>query len=243
MAILHKIKAYLYDNYLSKEVPAGYIARTTSERTLNVKQICQEAVTRGGADISASSMEHANDLFFKEMAYQLCDGYSVNTGYFNASVSIKGTFDSPTENFNKQKHVVLFRFAQGEKLRTEIPNMEVKIMGLAETSSAILQVEDVKTGSINDAVTPNRNLKILGQKIKVVGDDPTVGLFFIETTSGLATAVPPEDIVTNNPSELLILTPNLDPGTYTLQIVSQFSGSNLLKDPRTFAYDKELIVS
>lgn len=243
MAVLHKIKAYLYENYLSKEVPAGFIARVSSERTLNVKQICEAAVSRGGADISESSMEHAVDLFFKEMGYQLCDGYSVNTGFFNASVSIKGTFDSPTENFNKQKHSVLFRFAQGEKLRAEIANIEVKVLGLAETSSAILQVEDIRTGSVNDVITPNRNFKINGQKIKIVGDDPTVGIFFIETTTGMKTAVPPEDIVNNNPSELLILTPDLDPGVYNVQIVSQYSGSTLLKDARATTYDKELTVS
>lgn len=92
MAVLHKVKAYLYENHLSKEPNPGLIARTSSERTINVRQICQAAVTRGGADISVSSMEHATELFLKEMAYQLCDGFSVNTGYFNASVSIKGTF-------------------------------------------------------------------------------------------------------------------------------------------------------
>lgn len=243
MTVLHKIKAYLYDNYLSKETPAGYVARTASERTLNVKQICQAAVTRGGADISASSMEHATELFFKEMGYQLCDGFSVNTGYFNASVSIKGTFESPTENFSKEKHLVLFRFNQGEKLRAEIPNIEVKVMGLADSSATILQVEDYKTGSVNDIITPNRNLKILGQKLKVAGDDPTVGIFFVDTTTGLETAVAPEDIVNNNPSELIILIPSLDAGTYTLKIVSQFAGSVFLKEPRTTEYDKVLTVS
>ena len=39
MAILHKIKAYLYDNVLTKDNPNDFIARTVSERSLNVKQI------------------------------------------------------------------------------------------------------------------------------------------------------------------------------------------------------------
>ncbi|MDP9957890.1 hypothetical protein J2X97_003564 [Epilithonimonas hungarica] len=81
MAVLHKIKAYLYESLLTKDNPNDYIARTVSERSLNVKQICEAAVNRGGADVSAAAMEHATTLFLKEMAYQLCDGYSVNTGY------------------------------------------------------------------------------------------------------------------------------------------------------------------
>ncbi|SMP91281.1 DNA-binding domain-containing protein [Epilithonimonas pallida] len=64
--ILHKIKAYLYENLLTKDNPNDYIARTVSERSLSVKQICESAVNRGGADISASAMEHATELFLKE---------------------------------------------------------------------------------------------------------------------------------------------------------------------------------
>ena len=87
MNILHKIKAYLYENLLTKDNPNDYIARTVSERSLSVKQICEAAVNRGGADVSAPAMEHATELFLKEMAYQLCDGYSINTGYFTASTN------------------------------------------------------------------------------------------------------------------------------------------------------------
>jgi len=65
MSVLHKIKAYLYDNVLTKDNPNDFTARTASERSLNVQQICQAAVSRGGADISASSMEHATELFIK----------------------------------------------------------------------------------------------------------------------------------------------------------------------------------
>jgi hypothetical protein len=61
----------------------------------------------------------------------------------------------------------LFQFNQGEKLRAEIPNIEINILGVADASSAILQVTDVKSGTINDLLTPGRNLKISGNKIKL----------------------------------------------------------------------------
>ncbi len=37
MAALYKIKTYLYDNLLTKDISNDYIARTVSERSLNVK--------------------------------------------------------------------------------------------------------------------------------------------------------------------------------------------------------------
>ncbi len=241
--ILHKIKAYLYDNSFTKDNPNDFIARTVSERSLSVKQICESAVNRGGADISASAMEHATELFLKEMAYQLCDGFSVNTGYFTANTQIRGVFDSPSETFNSEKHSILFQFNQGEKLRAEIPNIEINILGVADASSAILQVTDVKSGSINDLLTPGRNLKISGTKIKVGGDNPGNGIYFVSTDTNTRTKVEESDVVVNNPSELIVIIPTLPAGTYRLEIVTQQSGSTSLKEPRTAAFEKVLTVS
>ena len=109
MATRHKIRAYLYDNALTDN-PNDFVARVQSERSLNVKDVCQTAATRGGADISAASMEHAVNLWLKEMAYLLCDGFSVNTGWFSANANIKGVFNSPTENFDPKKHTLIYSY-------------------------------------------------------------------------------------------------------------------------------------
>ena len=244
MAILHRIKAYLYDNLLTRDNPNDFIARTISERSLSVKQICEAAANRGGADITASSMEHATELFLKEMAYQLCDGYSVNTGYFTAGTQIRGVFDSPTETFNPQKHSILFQFNQGEKLRAEIPGIEINILGVADASSAILQVKDVKSGTVNDLLTPGRNLRISGTKIRIMGDSAANGIFFVNTATEERTAVDATDVVTNNPSELIVVIPELGAGAYRIEVVTQFSSGNVtLKEPRTATFTKELTVN
>ena len=66
MAVLHKIKAQLYDNVLT-ENPNDFIARVVSEKSLNIKDICLAATTRGGSDVSAAAMEHAVNLWLKEI--------------------------------------------------------------------------------------------------------------------------------------------------------------------------------
>ena len=243
MAILHKIKAYLYDNLLTKDNPNDFIARTVSERSLSVKDICETAVNRGGADVTAAAMQHATDLFLKEMAYQLCDGYSVNTGWFTAGTQIRGVFDSPTESFNSQKHSILFQFNQGEKLRAEIPNIEINILGVADASSAILQVKDVKSGTVNDLLTPGHALKISGSKIKVLGEEKANGIYFVNTDTNDRIQVELSDMVNNNPSELIVIIPALRAGTYKLEVVTQYAGGNVLKEPRTAEFDKTLTVN
>ena len=243
MATLHKIKAYLYDNVLT-ENPNDFIARVSAERSLSIKDICQSANTRGGADISAAAMEHAVNLFLKETAYRLCDGFSVNTGWFTASAHIKGVFNSPNETFNPQKHTVAFDFNQGSLLRKELSTVEVQILGVADSSLAILQVTDIKSGSINDLITPHRNLRISGSRIKIVGDNPDNGIYFVNTDTQFRMKVEQDEIVNNNPSELIIVIPELPQGTFNLEVVTQYGGNSkqFLKEPRTAAFERILTV-
>jgi hypothetical protein len=218
------------------------MARVVSERSLNVKEICLAATTRGGADISASAMEHAVDLFNREMGYSLCDGFSVNTGWYTASVSIKGVFDSPTEKFNVGKHTVMFDFKQGSLLRKEMGAVTVDITGVADTSAYIAQVTDVKTGSVNDMLTPNRNLRINGSKIKIDGENAENGVYFVNQDTLERTMVDATDIAINNPSEVMIIIPELAAGTYRLEITTQYSSGKNLKQPRTAVFDRILTV-
>jgi len=246
MAGFHKIKAYLYENHLTDD-PNDFTARVASERSLGIDDICESAVTRGGADIPAAAMSHAVKLFLKEMGYQLCDGLSVNAdGWFTVAASIKGTFYSPTDRFDPTRHYCVFELHQGARLRKELETADIDIMGVAESGAYISQVIDVKTGAVNDTVTTNRNLHIFGGKIRITGDNdhPGVGVYFVPQGGGERVKVDPSDIVINNPSELLVVTPALTAGAYKLEIVTQFAaGKILLKEPRTAIFDKILTVA
>lgn len=238
----HTIKAYLYDNLLTPD-PNDFVARVSSERSLSVADICHSAATRGGADVSDAAMSHAVELFLKEMAYRLCDGFAVNTGYFTAMPVVRGVFLNPNETFDPQRHTLQFQFTQGELMRREIEDVEVKIMGVAETGLYIGQVEDMKSRTVNEVLTPGFNLRVTGTKLRVVGDKPGVGIFFRETATNTATKVDEADIVINNPSELMIIIPALPAGTYQLEITTQYStGNKLLKEVRSAVFDRPLTV-
>ena len=238
----HTIKAYLYDNLLTPD-PNDFTARVSSERSLSVADICHSAATRGGADVSDAAMSHAVELFLKEMAYRLCDGFAVNTGYFTAMPVVRGVFLNPNETFDPQRHTLQFQFTQGELMRREIEDVEVKIMGVTETGLYIGQVEDMKSRTVNEVLTPGFNLRVTGTKLRVVGDKPGVGIFFRETVTNTATKVDEGDIVVNNPSELMIIIPALPAGTYQLEVTTQYStGNKLLKEVRSAVFDRPLTV-
>lgn len=240
--ILHRIKAYLYENLLTED-PNDFIARVSSERSLSIRDVAGSAISRGGADIAVHVMEHAVDLFLTEMAYLLCDGYSVNTGWFIVSVHIKGVFNGPNDRFDPERHNIAFEFRQGDKLRKELSSVEIELMGVADTQLNITEVIDVKTGTVDSLITPNRNLRIRGVKLKIVGDNEANGVYFVNCTTHERTKVDPTDIVINNPSELMVVIPDLPAGTYALEVTGQFSGSSTpLKESKTCVFNKKLTV-
>jgi hypothetical protein len=243
MAVLHTIKAWLYENLLTED-QNDLSARVSAERALTVRDICRSAVERGGADINASAMEHAVELFHKEMAYRLCDGFSVNTSWYNASTHIKGVFASPTEGFDPEKHTVAVEFRQGAELRRELGMVGVNILGKAESGFVIAEVVDLRTGSVNDLLTPGRNAKITGGKLKVEGDDPSCGVYFVNEADGSRTKVDGADIVENQNARILIIIPPLAAGSWRLEVTTQYmGGGKLLKAPRTAAFDRLLTVA
>ena len=73
---------------------------------------------------------------------------------------------------------------------TENPNdlvarvVSEKSLSVAEAGAFIAQAVDIKTGSVNDHLTPNRNLKILGSKLKIAGEDEANGVYFVPQGGG-----------------------------------------------------------
>jgi hypothetical protein len=107
--VLHRIRVKLYPNYLPK-VEGAYIARTDNEASLTIEQVCAALKNRGGFTGNYDDLVDYVRQFFDEAIYQLCDGFSINTGYFSMHPNVGGTFDSVNETHDKEKHPVSFRF-------------------------------------------------------------------------------------------------------------------------------------
>jgi hypothetical protein len=247
MAEFHTIKALLYDNLLT-ENPDDFTARVQSEKSLGIADVCKTAVSRGGADISAKAMEHAVRLFLAEMAYRLQDGFSVNTGYFNVAPRIIGVFNSQSERFDRAKHRLSFDFKQGGLIRKGLENIEVQITGVAKQGNIIARFYDVASETENEFVTNGGQFVIEGAKIKIAGDDPECGLYFVSQTDTSKTAkLSARQLAVNNPSKLVgAFHPNFevsDGEEWKVLVKTQFgnSAAKLLNEPRTVEFSKILV--
>jgi hypothetical protein len=138
-------------------------------------------------------------------------------------------------------------FRQGAELRRELDMVSVNILGRAEPGFFIAEVTDMRTGSVNALLTPGRNLRIAGGKLKVEGDGgetPGVGgVYFVNQGDGSRVKVDEADIVENLIGHLLIVVPALAAGAYRVEVTTQYAGGGRpLKAPRTAVCERLLTV-
>jgi hypothetical protein len=237
--VLHRIEAKLYPNYLGKG--GAYIARSKAEAPLSIEQICASAKNRGGFTGQYEDLVEHTHTFINEMIYQLLDGFSAQIGnYFSLHTKIGGTYNHETDHIDSEKITVTFRVLAG--LKELLVKIKVQNEGLAGDGAYIDEIADVHSGAVNNILSPGGMVHITGHKIKVEGSDPAVGLWFVNQT-GPRTKVS-ENLGLNRPTEVMALIPALPPGSYKVEILTQYAGGSAhLKEPRTIKFDTALTVS
>ena len=220
--VFHHIRVKLYPNYL-KNVEGAYIARTDNDKSLTMEDICKILKTRGGFSGNYEDLIDYVRQYYNEVAYQLCDGYAVNNGFYSVQPNIGGSFNGVNEVHDHEKHPIGFRFSIRSKLRELIKHIDVSVEGLAETNGYIDTFTDTERDIVNDSYTPGHVFVIHGYKIKLAGDDPSVGVYFIPVDDPSKT-VKVARIARNNPSEIIGIAPCTACKSNRIEIRTQFSG-------------------
>jgi hypothetical protein len=239
--VLHRIHVKLYPSYLA-HIQGKYFAKTSSEKILSVEEVCTAAKLRGGVTGSYEDMVSYVKIFFDECAYQLCDGFGVSNDYFSIHPNVRGMFEKVILGLLIGHYSLDFRFRIHGKLRDLADFIEVFVDGLAESGALIDEFLDVKSGLINERLTPGGQFVTTGNKIKVVGPSPLIGVYLTSPGTPAFAVQVVEALAVNEVHRIVGIIPELPPGKeWTLEIRTQYSGSsNFLKDVRTIAGEFKL---
>jgi hypothetical protein len=240
--ILHNLEVKLFHNYFPN-IEGKYVARIKTNRTVNVKDICQIMVTRAGFDGSMDTLNDYVNQFLDEVAYQICDGFTANLGYFSLKPRIGGTFNSVNEAHDHKKHPISFTFTILSKLRSLISSINVYVDGLADVGGYIDEFEDMEEHSVSTYFVPGNVCAVHGSKIKVEGDNPDCGLYIIPLQPATVTGPAPAPvkvprIIENHPSRITFVFPATGYMENKIRIITQYSGGKTpLANPRTIETD------
>ncbi|OAV69972.1 hypothetical protein Barb6XT_00174 [Bacteroidales bacterium Barb6XT] len=246
---LHRLKVFLIRNpFKTKPTDGNYMGQLDLNRSVGLKELAQSCAERGGSQHKEDVLESAVIDMMREAAFLSCDGFTVNLGgYINIIPRFKGVFQDITDRFDPAKHRVYFDAQEGDLLRRERESIHVTVAGLAPDHTIILEVINVFTGGKNGDLTKGRNLRILGTNLRIEGDEAhkdIIGVYLDDSKALVPPLkVPEADIVVNNPSEVMIVIPNIAAGsTWRLRLVTQTMGrgsksSPYRKEPATVIFD------
>lgn len=229
--IKYQINVQIADNTVTKDDPNDKIFVIVSLGTADKERIIAEMMDMNPG-VEPEMMRLVLDLEKRAVKRLLLNGMRVNNGLFEAVPQCRGLVRGTA--WDPEANEIYVNFTQGKELREAIADVVVNVIGEKGAAMYLSSSLDAATGLGLFNATAGANLTLTGKNIKVVGDDPSVGITLTDS-EGTETRIKAGAIGLNQPSKLIFLVPaTLAAGDYTLTITTQFGGNSnsLLKTPR-----------
>ncbi len=228
----NKLQGWLAPNTLTED-PNDRILVLNSAGTINNEQLYKD-MREEDTGLRQETLVHVVTLYERIVARALMNGHNVNTGLFYAVPRFTGLVEDG--QWNAKNNSIYVAFTQNRVLREEIRNTKVEILGEKADAIYISGVLDCSNNTKDGHMTPGRNFRITGSRIRIEGTDEKVGISFRSLADDTVTKVAPDMFGTNNPSELVFIIPaSLTEGEYEMTLTTQYSGNTqrFLKTPRS----------
>jgi len=239
----NSVTVELYDLTLTERKDDRF-GRVVTRKSLNEDDLIQIAVTRR-TDLNATSMRASMDILKEIAKEEIANGSSVSFGLGYFGMGVNGVFIGDNAKWDAAKHSLSIRVTPTADLRNAAKNATVDVRGMAEIGTVINSVTDVTSGEVNSRLTPGGGVNLTGSKIKIIGDNASIGISLINQATNEASIIPTTSILVNDPSKITFIVPaTIAEGDYKLSIATQYTPTGvLLKEPRTFLFDYVLNVS
>lgn len=228
--IIYQVNVQMADNTMTPDNPNDKIFTVVNNGTAGRDRIIQEmmAVNPG---LERETLAMVLDLKNRVCRTLLLQGMRVNDGFCNAALTCRGLVQGTA--WDPAANSLYANMQPSQELRDVLERqVHVNVVGERPSAAFIATGEDVATKAEGNVTQPGSIYTVTGKNIKVEGTDEAVGIYFVSST-GQETKV--TQLAVNNPSQVVFVVPaSLENGTYTLRIVTQYTGGGtLLKTPRT----------
>lgn len=231
------LEYYLIPNHITSN-NGDYMAVTVNRENYTIEDVYDHMTREGSTLTKAEALAS-----FEEMSRGIINivglGNSVSTPLVNFLPSIGGVFTGEEDLFDHERHRIRISVSAGSRLRAITEEIETQKVAPRERQPNLTHFFDNSTETNDQTITANGGARITGTLLKFDEDDENQGVFFINTADGSATRVDSR-MLKNMPSELIFMNPDLDSGTYRLEVRTNLNGNN---EVRVGALSEELTVS
>lgn len=235
-------KVWLRRNLLTKEMENDFIAIiSTAGATLHNSDIASGIVTARSElrfETILSVLQERDEIVRAAIAA----GSAVQDGCVRIAPHVLGSWIGTAHSFNPAEHKITIDVSPSAEMRAVLETVGIEVLGEKDSGAYIGLVTDITTGKTDGTITPDEDIVVAGDKIKVMPEgEAGLGVFFVDS-NGVETPVN-RKLTENTPKKLIFRVPALAAGTYTLKVVTRYTTSNkLLQESRAISYDFPLTV-
>ncbi|MDR1073638.1 MAG: DUF4469 domain-containing protein, partial [Treponema sp.] len=229
-------------NRLTKDIENDFIAEvSTAGSTIRNADIAARIV----AERSELRLETIMSILASRdeiVRKALLQGTAVQDGCVRMSPRVSGSWLGASHAFDPKVHKLGVDASLTADMRAALETVGVEVLGEKEGAGYIALVTDIATGRTDGVITPDEDILIAGDKIKIAPEGESgLGVFFVDAAG---TEHPVAHKITENlPKKLIVRVPALAAGSYTLKAATRYSnGSTLVQEPRTITYALPLAV-
>lgn len=236
-----KWQYFLKDNPLTKDDTNDCVAEVNIQDSMRNEDIAQQIIDEG-SEIKKDTLIYIFNQRDRIAFDCVKSGRSVINRYYQLLPRITGAFASKSALFDAKIHKLAVDMILTSFAHKELELVTVESLGPKQQVAYISLVTDTLTDLTDGSITPNDDIRVTGNRIKILGDAAEVGVYFVPE-DGKDPVKVTRKLTQNDPSQLLVRVPALEDGQYTLRIVTQYSmGQQLIKEPRTLEYEHLLTV-
>lgn len=233
--IKYQINVQMMDNAVTKDNPDDKIFTVISNGTADKERLIAEMM-KVNPGLEEETLRHVLDLENRVTIDLLMKGMRVNNGLYDVALQCKGVVQGTA--WDPNVNTLYANFTQGKEVRETIAGATINVLGEKGATMYFSSSEDAATGAKEFHATAGSNFILTGKNIKVVGDDPSVGIT-LTSSEDTETKITGGAIGVNQPSKLVFFIPaGLADGDYTLTVTTQFGGNtkSLLSTPRSVSH-------
>jgi hypothetical protein len=238
----HVWKVWLTPNLLTQEVENDYVAEvSTVGKTLHNEDVAR-LIKNEGSELEYETILDVFNHGDRLRRGLLQQGYSIQTGVCRVSPRVPGNWIGSAARYDPKKHRRVCDLTMTAELRHDLEEVGVEVLGVKDSGARVGLVTDVITGLTDGTITPDGDIIIEGEKIRIFPhDEAGLGVYLVDAGGSETLVNPPYPV--NDPKKIICRVPPVGAGDYTLRIITRFSNSNVkLQHPRVIDYELALKV-
>lgn len=209
--------------------------------TLSLEEIANRAVANR-CSFHRQELLSAFSTMTEEIYKAIHDGCNVDFGLGRTELTVGGRFENEFDRFDRSRHSIQIGMRPSPRLNQLAASFPAEVNDMGQNEPRINEISISPDPYRKENVTAFNHLPaghqglifILGMRLKLMGDDPAVGLHFFHIPSETSFFVEPSKVFMNDAPRLAFLpSAPLLPGRWDLEVHTQYNHSyRLYKKPR-----------